>query len=219
LFDADRAALQRIAAASKVVPVPIMAKLGEGAFGPLLCARVAGMLDPSRAVDVAKRLPPPFLADVAISIDPRRASEVIAQMPVENILAIARELLARGEFVAVGRFVGYLSDPSLEASVDMIDPASLLRIAFVVEGKERLDEIIEMLSEERLEALIRAADEEQLWPEALDVLSNLNERNLARLAELAAAQDEAQLDGLIEAARREGMEDLVPPALRQRPQV
>jgi hypothetical protein len=140
-------------------------------------------------------------------------------MPVENVLAIARELLARGELVAIGRFVGYLSNPVLVANVDMIDPASLLKIAFVLEGKERLDEIISMLSEERLEALIRAAGEEQLWPEVLDLLSNVNERNLARLAELAAAQDEAHLAGLLDAARGEGMEDLLPPALRQRPRV
>ena len=35
----------------------------EKAFGPVLCARIAGMVDTGRAVDVAKRLPIPFLAD------------------------------------------------------------------------------------------------------------------------------------------------------------
>jgi hypothetical protein len=41
LFDSDRHAMQRIATASKVVPVKLVATLGERVFGPLLCARVA----------------------------------------------------------------------------------------------------------------------------------------------------------------------------------
>jgi hypothetical protein len=69
LYDADAAVLRRMAAASRVLPVGVIATLAQRAFGPLLSARLAGLLDLDRAVAVAERLPPDFLADVAA---PRR---------------------------------------------------------------------------------------------------------------------------------------------------
>ena len=193
LFDADRRVLQRIAAASRVVPVALVARLGEGVFGPLLCARVAGLLEPERAVDVAKRLPAAFLADVALSLDPRRVSDVIAQMPTDRIVAVARELLSRGEFVAMGRFVGYLPDEALVASTELFDGAAVLRIAFVLEGKDRLDHIVTLLSDQQLREMIIAADREQLWPEVLDVLSVVDDRTAERLETIAALTRQAPL--------------------------
>jgi hypothetical protein len=205
LYDADRAAMQRIAATSKLVPVPLVAKLGEGVFGALLCARVAGLLDPPRAVEIATRLSPAFLADVAMSLDPRRVSDVIAQMPVERIVAVARELLARSELITMGRFVGHLSDPALLASARLADGPALLRIAFVLEGKERLDHLVSVLSDDQLAAMLAAADAERLWPEVLDLLGHLDEGNLHRLADITAARDEELLARLSAAAAREGI--------------
>ena len=57
MFEGDRQQLQRVAAATRLVPSKITATIGERAFGPLLCARVSGLLEPSRAVDVAGHLP------------------------------------------------------------------------------------------------------------------------------------------------------------------
>ena len=79
LFSAQGQALSRLASASKLLPTGLAATIGERTFGPLLCARVAGLLEPSRAVDVAAKLPTPFLADVAIELDPRRAHDVIGR--------------------------------------------------------------------------------------------------------------------------------------------
>src|SRR5437660_10323220 len=73
LFTAHGQALSRIATASKVLPAGLVAVIGERAFGPLLCARLAGMLEPSRAVDIASRMPAPFLAQLVVHLDPRRA--------------------------------------------------------------------------------------------------------------------------------------------------
>src|SRR4051794_35117582 len=59
MFDADRQMLQRVAAATKLIPAKLAALIGERAFGPLLCARLTGLLEPSRAVDIAAKLPTP----------------------------------------------------------------------------------------------------------------------------------------------------------------
>src|SRR5581483_11076982 len=74
LFAGDADRLRRVAAASKLVPVPITAKIAQLAFGPLLCAAVAGLLDPPHAVRVAAGCPTSFLADITTYLDPRRAA-------------------------------------------------------------------------------------------------------------------------------------------------
>jgi hypothetical protein len=78
LFTAHSHALGRLAAASRLLPIRVVATIGETAFGTVLSARIAGLLDPARAVEMADALPIEFLADVAVELDPRRASEVIS---------------------------------------------------------------------------------------------------------------------------------------------
>jgi len=77
LWSADGAAMGRLAVAAKLLPAGLSATMSERA-GPVLSAQLAGRLEPSRAIDVAAKLPIDFLADVAIELDPRRTSEVIA---------------------------------------------------------------------------------------------------------------------------------------------
>jgi hypothetical protein len=77
LFSAHAGVLTRLVAASRLLPTSVVAAIGERAFGPVLSARLAGLLDPERAVDMAGRLPVSFLADVAVEIDPRRASALL----------------------------------------------------------------------------------------------------------------------------------------------
>lgn len=179
LFEAHDATLQRLAAASKLLPIGLGAKIGQHAFGPTLSARISGMLDPGRAVDIAAKLPTEFLADIAIELDPRRASDVIAGMPAEQIAAVTRELTRRGEYVTMGRFVGHLSDEALSAAVPEIDDATLLRTAFVLEERDRIDALAELVGEERITRLADVAEREQLWPEALDLLMNLDRERVA----------------------------------------
>jgi hypothetical protein len=214
LFDADGPELQRVAAASRLLPTPLAASIGQRAFGPLLCARVAGRLDPGRGVELANRLPADFLADVAIELDPRRASDVIVRIPVPQIVEVARVLVRRGEHVAMGRFVGHLSDEAIAAALEVIDDESLLRIVFVLEAKPRLNHVTGLLPEPRLGGLVRTAYQAKLWPEALDLLSHLGERRRARFADVAAEQSDKLLTDLIAAVQREDLWDLLLPITR-----
>jgi hypothetical protein len=214
LFDADGQALQRVAAASRLLPAPVAASIGQRAFGPLLCARMAGRLDPGRGVELASRLPAEFLADVAVELDPRRAAEVIVRIPTAQIVEVAAVLAQRKEYVAMGRFVGHLSDEAIAGALEVIDDASLLQIVFVLEGKQRLNHVAGLLPEARLRGLVRAAAKEKLWPEALDLLSHLNERRRGRFADVAAEQSDAVLGGLVVAAQEHDLWDLVLPVTR-----
>jgi hypothetical protein len=170
LFDSHLGALKRLASASRLLPVGVVAQMGEKVFGPLLSARITGLLDPDRAVDVAARLPDAFLADVAVELDPRRAGAVLARIPADRIAAITRELLARGELVTMGRFVGHLPDESLQAAVDVSGPDDLLQVALVLENRERLGDLLEMVGPQRTEQILDAADRAELGPEARGLL-------------------------------------------------
>ena len=211
LFEGDRDRLHKLALASRLLPSSIGSVIARWALGALLSARVTGLLVPSKAVEIAKRLPASFLADIAVELDPRRAREVIERMPAWQVGEVAAELARRNEHVAMGRFVGYLGDEALIAAMEQIDDAGLLRIAFVMEGKDRLDHVLSLLPEPRLAGVMHAADRGALWPEAFDLLDHLSEQRQGALAEIATS--EGLLESLTQTANAEGLWDVVLPVI------
>jgi hypothetical protein len=214
LFDADRHMLGRVAAASKLIPSKLAATIGESVFGPVLCARVTGVLDPHRAVDIAERLSTRFLADVTEHLDPRRASRVIGELPPARVAEIAEELARREQYITMGSVVGHLSKAATVAALSVVDDETLLRTAYVVESKGSLGSLVALLDEDRLETIIATASEADLWPEALDVMGHVSERQRGELADIAAAQDDEVLEGLVRAAQREGLWGVLLPVTR-----
>jgi hypothetical protein len=204
LFSANDRTFARLAAASRLLPAAVNATIAQRAFGPLLAALITGQLEPSSAVEVAERLPASFLADVAIELDPRRASDVIAKIPPRQIAAITRELAKREEYVTMGRFVGHLPDAALAAAIEATDDEALLRSGFVQEQKSRLEHVAELLGPARLAGVIETARAEDLWPEALDLLTHLDADRQRDLIERAVKRD-VVLESLVQAAERHGM--------------
>jgi hypothetical protein len=213
LYDGDRR-LGRVALASRIPPAPVTAWIAQHLFGALLCARVAGLLDTRRAVDLAKRMPPEFLADLAVQLDPRRARDIIFALPPALIGTVARVLDRRAEHIAMGRFVGHMTDAALHAAFAVLDDAALLRISYFVEEKDQLDHVVGLLDVERVRGAIRAATEEDLWPQALDLLTRVTPERAGRLGDLAAEEDDTVLGGMVEAAQRDGLWDVVLPVTK-----
>ena len=199
LWDADGASLGRLAAASRMLPAALTATIAQRAFGPLLAARIADRLEPARAVDIAAKLPTEFLADLATDLDPRRASAVLELIPSRQIAAVTRVLVARGEHVTMGGFVGHLGDDAIEAALAETDDATLLRVGFVMDDKARLPRLFALLGEDRLDALFAAASRHGLWIEALDLLIHLDADQRAVIVHGAIAIDAAALEGIIAA--------------------
>jgi hypothetical protein len=215
LFDVDGRRFRLIALASKLPPAGMTAMIAEHAFGPLLCARITALLEVKRAVDLAERLPRKFVAALAINLDPRRAHDIVAAIPPYLIGEVAAELTRDQEWVAMGRFVGYLPDESIRAAFRVIDDASLLRISYFVEVDEHLDHVVGLLEETRIRGAIRAATEADLWPQALDLLDRVTPTRAGRLADLAAEEDDTVLGGMVETAQRDGLWDVVLPVTNE----
>ena len=204
LYDGD-GSFGRLAAASRVLPTALTATIGQRAFGPLLSARLAGLLDPGRAVDVAAKLPPPFLADVATEMDPRRASELIAGLSPELIAETTAELVGRGEYVTMGRFVGHLQDDALVAAIAIMDDRALLEVAFVLEDKSQLSRLLTTLPRARIAGIIRAAADGGLWIEALDLLHHLTRPQRRAMVTATHALDPHQRAAIAEAIVDHGL--------------
>jgi hypothetical protein len=211
LWSDQSSAMQKLASASRLLPVRVAATIGQRAFGPLLAARITGLLDPDRAVEMADTMPVEFLADVATELDPRRSIEVISRIPPEKIAAITRELVRRREFVTMGRFVGHLRDDALAAALSEMDDNSLLQVAFVLESKDNLDHLMSLLGPQRLQGVVDAATRGGLWIEILDLLCHVSARRRKELAQRAETMDGAELASLVHtAAANELWSELLP---------
>ncbi|PRX43597.1 hypothetical protein B0I33_11457 [Prauserella shujinwangii] len=212
LFDANVAVLRRMAAASRLLPASVLARIAEKVFGPLLCARIAGLVDAHRGVEIASHLPAPFLADVAAELDPRRASAVLAGIPTSTVGAVARELARREDWITVGRFVGHVPAEAVAASIDVLDDAAVLRVAFVLDDKSRLPAVLRLLPATRLDGVVRAAVREGLWAEAFDVLLRLEPPLAGDLAAAVAALPATDRERAAAKARALGLLDELGPA-------
>lgn len=199
LFDESARALGRAGAAARLVPSAIIATIAQRAFGPLLSARTAASIDPAKAVDVARRLDPGFLADVTVALDPRRVAPILAGVPEALAVAVAVELGRRGEHVTMGRFLAFVPDVPLAAAMDALDDETMLRTAFVLEHKDRLDHAVGLMPPDRVRRILGYASQQGLWPEALDLLGHLSTERLETVADQVALLGPDVVTGLVDA--------------------
>ncbi|TDP97911.1 hypothetical protein [Labedaea rhizosphaerae] len=180
LFAADREAFARVGLLARTIPAAISAKVAEKVLSPMLAARATESLSPEKAGELAGRLPASFLADVAQHLDPMRTADVVVGVPAAKIVEVAAELARREDWVTMGEFVGHLPAATLRATMSALDGAAMLQVWFVLDAKDRLDEIAAMLTDEQAAALVAAAD--GLDEQFADLLAHLSPEQRARLS-------------------------------------
>lgn len=200
LFDQHQRLFQRMADAGRLLPVGVNAMISEKVFGPMLSARVAGLLQPARALDISGKLSPEFQADLCLTLDPRSTPELLRLMPLTTVVAVGRVLMQRREYITMARFVDCLSDAAIKAVVkDTQDDEPLLRIGYYVESAERLSHTIALIPDPRLPRMIQCSIEgpADLQQAGAALISTVDDRQKARLAEAAATLDRAALEKLV----------------------
>ncbi|WP_030564511.1 hypothetical protein [Streptomyces aureocirculatus] len=211
LYDRSPEMLDRIASATKLVPAGVAAAISQKALGPRLAAAVAGRLEPARAADIIEKLPVPFTAESCAHLDPRRISGIVDRLDENLVVRIAVALAEREDHITMGRFVGHLRDSALRRILPQVADPVVLRTGFLIDLPERLGQIVELMGEERLAAVIATAAADGLWPEALAVAGMVTGAQRARIAALAAAQPPELLDPLVTTvAEQELWESLLP---------
>jgi hypothetical protein len=205
LYREDRVLFRRLAAFAAKLPPWLAVRLAQR-FGPLVAARMTTEIVSRHAVQVAQRLPLAFAADVAANLDPRRAHDLLAQLPTARIVEIAGELTRRRDYITMSRFVEFLPEDAIRAVVDATeDEGALLRVAFYMGSKNRLDHVFRMLSRARMQRTILRVQEEsaELLPAFLSLLIHVTYGLKRELGDLAASQDTSVLDGYIRATQEQ----------------
>ena len=199
LFNDGRKLFQKLASATKLLPTGITATIGEKIFGAMLCARIASEMPYQRAIELADKMTIPFLAKVTLELDPRRVKDIIQNMPLAKLRAVATELLAQKHYIVMGGFVGYMLPAQLKVILqDVSTEEALLHIGFFIESKHQLSDIIRLLPKERLHKLIGYLQtHEELWPEALALMVHLEDEIKRELGDIAAELGGSVLDDLV----------------------
>jgi hypothetical protein len=187
LYDEGRDQLALAADASRLMPARLLAKIGESALGPLTCARLTGLIDPARAAEISEHFSAGFLAQLAAELDPRRAVDVVTQLDGERVVEIAVEMAARGEQVAMGRFVAHLAAPTLSQCIVALSDEDVVRVAFVAEGEKPQERIFKAAGVARIRGALEQAERAGLTQEAQAFRSGLSASARKRLDAAAAS--------------------------------
>lgn len=181
LFDEGVESFQRAATVGNLVPTALGAKLAQHALGPVLSARTTAVTPPEKAVEMAGRFPPAFLADVAVEMDPRVADDLVKALPPKVIATVGDELADREEWLVMADFVEVISHGALATTLDALSTESILRVSRYLEDESRLDEIVGLLDDDRLAELIEVAAELGLGDNLERITNALGEDQRARI--------------------------------------
>jgi Mg/Co/Ni transporter MgtE len=173
LYDDELTLMRRMVDAAPLLPAQMLASVAERALGPIICARLLGLLEPQRAAEIARNLSVEFVAEVAAELDPRCAVDVVTALPDEQVLSIAVTLAASKEYVAMGRIVTHLGQGALADCIEELTDEDLLRIAFVLDDKSQLKQLVEVVGRERMQRMLADAPSLGLSEEAEDLCAHL----------------------------------------------
>jgi len=212
LFALHEPRLRRIAGLGRLLPVALSAKIAQASLSPMLCGRIAGVLDRDIAIKLAGHFPAPFLAQVSRSIDPARTAEIVRALPDDLVLAVARVLLDEGEYLVLGRFVAVVDERVAGQVIAMASGAQLLNASCYAEDRDRIDALLKYVDDETLADAIRAAADSDLFGETVSLLVFIGPDGHERLSKaLLRVGDPAVADGVIRAVvNLEAWDELLP---------
>jgi hypothetical protein len=214
-YGSETGNLQRFAKVGNMLPASVIASLTKEAVGPVLAARIAGFVDPKQAAAVVGKLPTDFVVEIATAIDPRRVGPVIGRLTDKTVERISLELIKREEYVVMGQFVGFASERILHNAFSYSSDEALLHTAFVAEDKEKISAALVPQSDERIASIIATAAKGNLWPEAMDLLSQLSDEQYLRVINISGQVPPKTLDKMITATTQAEVWDILVPAFAQ----
>ncbi|MFC4852333.1 hypothetical protein [Actinophytocola glycyrrhizae] len=203
LYDEHRAAFQRVAAITRVLPTAVNVRIALRAFTPLLAARVAGEMTPDRAAELADRMPVGYLTEACLHLDPRRAGPLVQRLRPGRLLAVVAELIDRAEYITLGRLLDAATEGVIHDVAMTVSTEALLRIGLYAESGTQLTRAVALLPPARLRGVVRDAlsGEQELMSAGLALIGRLTDDELrARLAGYAAKSDTATLVALLHTA-------------------
>jgi hypothetical protein len=115
----------------------------------------------------------------------------------------------------MGQFVGFASEEILRSAFNFASDEALLRTAFVAEDKDRISTALAPQSDERIASIIKTAAKGDLWPEAMDLLSQLADEQYIRVINISGSLPPASLDKMVAATTKSQCWPILVPAFAQ----
>ena len=213
LFARNEDRIKLLAALSRVLPVPMTAKIAEHALGPMLSARVAGALDPREATRLAGHLTSAFLAKLAPSLDPSRVAPIVRGLDDKLVVEVGRLLLRQHEHLTLSRFVAVVDVGVAMGVVAEATGADLLQVAIYCDEPAALDAIAQRLPDQMLADVIAAASDADAYDAAVSLLASLSQDVCGRIVgQIGVVPDDAR-EELIAAVAHHDVWPSVLPAL------
>jgi hypothetical protein len=150
LYAAEYGRLRRLAAAGRLMPASLSARIAVRAIPPTLAAAMVATIEPDKAVGVAARLPADYLADCAVVMDPRTVTALVPRLPLGFLVSVLAALTARGEFALIAGFLPELDDDRLTAMLASVPEGELAQILAHVADPTDLDRVA-VLSPRRID--------------------------------------------------------------------
>ncbi|MEV0711613.1 hypothetical protein [Nocardia aurea] len=147
LFDSTAPGLGKIAAATRVIPPAIAAKVITRNKSALMTAHMAAVMDTPRAIATAKRLPPDYLAEVATHLDLSRSSALIGGLPDDLVVTVARSLADRQDWITLSAMIEIATDAHLARCLDALDAGEIVAAASLIAGSDASARVIALVSE------------------------------------------------------------------------
>lgn len=203
IFAANEERIRPLGALARRVPATLAARVAKAALGPLLCGRVASVMHPKTAVPLAGHLDPEFLARVTLSLDPAASAAIIKELDDDLVIGVGKRLIDDSEFMVLARFITVVDDDVVLALVDLAEGVHLLEVAVYAEDHARVDELLQVIPEEKLLAIIEAAATDTARADAaVSLISMLSTGSQRRLANLAGGLSEPATDAVVGAIAR-----------------
>lgn len=207
LYDEHRAAFQRVATVTRLLPTGVNVRIALRAFPPLLAARIASEMPPEKAAELANRMPVEYLTEACAHLDPRRAGPLIHRVEEDRILAVVMALIEQGDFITLGRLLDTATEPIVRKVSATVPTEALLQIGFYAESDKQLTRAVALLPQDRLHKIVQDAltGPHDLRSAGLALIGRLTDDALrGQLAEYAAEAEDDQLTALLRTAIDDG---------------
>lgn len=207
LHDEHRPAFQRVAAITRLLPTLVNVRIALRAYPPMLVARVAAEMAPDRAAELANRMPVEYLAEACLHLDPRRSAPLMSRIQRDRAVAVALELVRRGEYITLGHLVDGAPERLLRDVAEVITDEALLRIGFYVESADQLTRSVTVLPAHRLRSVVHTAlsGPDDLRSCGLALIGRLTDDRLrGELADYAAEAGDEELTTMLRTAISDG---------------
>lgn len=207
LYDEHKAAFQRVAMITRLLPTALNVRITLRAFPPLLAARIASEMPPDRVAELVNRMPVEYLAEACAHLDPRRAAPLIHRVRADRVLAVIMELIEKRDFITLGRLLDSATEPIVHDVAATVPTEALLQIGVYAESDEQLTRAVALLPPARLRAIVHDAvhGPPELRSAGLSLIDRLTNDDLrTQLAEHAAKSDDETLTALLNTAIDDG---------------